>query len=78
MQPWACMWDSAKASAGLPLLAAQVTHQRMAQQVAWCNEDLPFLLSPLVPGPPGKTDFQNRKNGLWGCQNEDMKRLRAK
>ena len=30
---------NAKASAGLPLLAAQVTHQRMAQQVAWCNEE---------------------------------------
>lgn len=76
MQPWAYMSDSAKASAGLPLLAAQVTHQRMAQQVAWCNEDLPFFIA-LVPGLPGKTGFQNRKNGVWGCQNEDMKRLRA-
>jgi len=27
------------------LLAAQVTHQRMAQQVAWCNEDLPFFIA---------------------------------
>ena len=31
--------SQAEASAGLPLLAAQVTHQRMAQQVAWCNEE---------------------------------------
>lgn len=36
---------SLDASAGLPLLAAQVTHQRMAQQVAWCNEDANRLAS---------------------------------
>ena len=28
-----------QASASLPLLAAQMTHQRLSQQVAWCPQD---------------------------------------